>query len=205
MESSYVPYNMSLPEGTAFRAQDLEHASRKRLTCEAASSMFGHSDHLRYYHPTLLRQHWKFGDCKLQDNRTIARRPREPGGLSARCPAHRLRACCCSTGILGSRRTAPFALFRITHRVPHGFTQDPSTDSMGGRTGLSDAFLPVVAVHGALVWIQDVDVVVSQPIREVRAAATGPGRDFHNERKPSAEIQSRVLVPRSIQCTAQNE
>ena len=32
-----------------------------------------------------------------------------------------------STRILG-RRTAPFPPFLIPHRVPHGFTQDPSTD-----------------------------------------------------------------------------
>ena len=32
-----------------------------------------------------------------------------------------------STRILG-RRMAPFPLFLIPHHVPHGFTQDPSTD-----------------------------------------------------------------------------
>ena len=50
-----------------------------------------------------------------------------------------------STRILG-RRTAPFTPFLIPNRVPHGFTQDPSTDKRGAQFCFVDgpAMSPVV-------------------------------------------------------------
>ena len=44
-----------------------------------------------------------------------------------------------STRILG-RRTAPFPPFLIPNHVPHGFTQDPSTDRAWSQVAVSPRF-----------------------------------------------------------------
>ena len=61
------------------------------------------------------------------------RRRRERAKVKAKAKAEakaqaKAEAEAVSTRILGSC-TAPFPPFLIPHRVPHGFTQDPSTDS----------------------------------------------------------------------------
>ena len=63
----------------------------------------------------------------LKETRVPSLRTRDKLGLYSRRVNTKV-----STRILG-RLTAPFPPFHITHRVPHGYTQYPSTDVARGQ------------------------------------------------------------------------
>ena len=82
------------------------------------------------------------GGTWLSPTQTAALGLAERLGLATFNSYYNYRGCCDanmtepsvrSTRILG-RRTAPFPPFLIPSRVPHGFTQDPSTDRAAART-----------------------------------------------------------------------